>query len=116
MGTTRATGRVSRLAIASVIVGAAGLTGPYASLYAMIWITKTAIPGGPEFAASLLPLLPPLVAVVCGHAALVATRHNILRGRRAGWLGLALGYAGLVQTAGFIALLWFILWAKIIQY
>jgi hypothetical protein len=32
------------------------------------------------------------------------------------WLGIALGYAGLAQTAVFEAVLWFILWVKPIQY
>lgn len=107
--------RISRLAIVSVIVGAAGLMSPYAFIYAMVWLPKTAFPG-PEFAATVLPLVPPLVAVACGHAGLMATRHDALRGRRAAWLGLALGYAGLAMTAVFEAVLWFILWVKPIHY
>ena len=107
--------RISRLAIVSVIVGAAGLMSPYAFIYAMVWLPKTAFPG-PEFAATVLPLVPPLVAVACGHAGLMATRHDALRGRRAAWLGLALGYAGLVLTGTFQAALWFVIWVKPIGY
>jgi uncharacterized membrane protein len=107
--------RISRLAILSVIVGAAGLMSPYAFIYAMTWLSKTTVPG-PEFVATVLPLLPPLAAVACGHAALMATRHDALRGRRAAWLGLALGYAGLVLTGTFQAALWFIIWVGPIGY
>jgi hypothetical protein len=99
---------ISRFAIASVVAGAVGLTSPYAFIYAMGWLPKTAVPG-PEFVATAMPLLAPVVAVACGHAAFLATRSNALRGRRAAWLGLALGYAGLVETAVFEAVLWFII-------
>ncbi len=107
--------RISRLAIASVVVGAVGLVSPYSFIYMMVWLPKTPIPG-PEFAASVLALVPPLVAVACGHAAFLATRHDAFRGRRAAWLGIALGYGGLVMTGVFEAALWFILWVKPIQY
>ena len=115
MDTTVRTARISRLAIVSVIVGAAGLMSPYAFIYAMVWLPNSSVPG-PEFVATVLPLLPPLVAVASGHAGLMATRHDALRGRRAAWLGLALGYAGLVLTGTFQAALWFIIWVKPIGY
>ena len=115
MDTALSRARISRLAIVSVFAGAAGLMSPYAFIYTMIWLPKTTVPG-PEFVATVLPLLPPLVAVACGHAALIATRHDALRGRRAAWLGLALGYAGLVLTGTFQAALWFVIWVMPIHY
>jgi hypothetical protein len=108
MEATAATVRMSRLAIVSVVAGILSLVSAYAVPIALLWVPTAPIPG-PYFVASALPILPPVVAIACGHAALLATRGGVLRGRRAAWTGLACGYAGLVQTLAFEGLLWFII-------
>ncbi len=70
----------------------------------------------PYVLGSALPFLPPLVAIACGHLALVQIRRTPAHGRRAAWAGLAFGYAGLVFVAGFELLFWLIVWIGPIQY
>ena len=99
--------RTSRLAIASAIAGVVSLASPYAFPALLLWTLKAPIPG-PWLVGSVLPLLPPVVAIACGHAALMATRGGVLRGRRVAWAGLVVGYVGLAQTIAFEGLFWFI--------
>lgn len=107
--------RTSRLAIGSAVAGVASLASPYAFPVLLLWTLKAPIPG-PWFVGSVLPLLPPLVAIGCGHAALMATRGGALRGRAAAWAGLLVGYVGLAQTIAFEGFFWFIVWLNPIGY
>jgi len=109
------TTRISLLAIASAVAGGVSVVSAYTFPVALGWISKTAMPG-PDLVASALPLLPPVVAIACGHAALVATRRVILTGRRAAWTGLILGYVGVAQVIAFEGFYWFLIWLRPIQY
>jgi hypothetical protein len=88
-------------------VGLFGISGLWLFPIYTIWLEKTPLPA-PELIGSVLPILPPLVAVVSGHLAMRRTGASGLRGRGAAWAGLAFGYMGLVAAVGSELIFWLI--------